>query len=749
MIEIETYSSCTGGQRFISDAQGLRWSTHYSEEGSGYGYLQFSLPRKGGQDYSDIGFGYRIIVRKYVDTILFDGNIRQIEDSSGPNGDSINVTAMGAIIEAGDDELLRAFCDSRLTRWERPGENPNMVYRPDLFAMGSNELGLFIHPNSGAEIARADYTMLDYDFYPEETAKRIKFDFTAILGAGVIFEADVDRVDVDNGRIYYKNDSGESWVVADMVLNNLTQGKETLVSSIDTGSNYIAVESATAIGGWEEDDEIIVIGPIFRAAIDDITGAVITYVDDIGEDNILNDWHIANITKKSVATVSAHDDGANTITVTDSDHLLGWEETDVIMQCAQLFYAQMDGAPAANTITYKNALGERLVKSDVRWTLYNETQDDFARVASWNTASSQLNVVAAVDIAGWVNDDVLRIYAPLRIRIYDSDYTMVWPTPDERIVGKLHNRTPVDATVAGSKTGFHFYIWSNVAGTYSETVFFQFSNLRVYSTEDAVTAEMLAKVVVGLLSGAGHSWDSSEDEIEAITKVLEPMVFEFTSPREAMKWACSIGDSSGDAVAWGIRLDDRRRFFLEVQDRSTIGYVVRRTAPVEMSVAGDLDESWQYIRGVYTDILGEQQFTDWQYDEDAYFGDDYFRRKSVLLDNINNEADAEDAIAKYLVDNKLPRRESRYTAYDGSVFTRHGTAIPIDEMQATGKLIRVEDWRSVEGGLSSTDLRDSWTTEQIVGVEIDYDGGSATLIPASAKKTFEMHMAEISRLAAG
>ena len=46
MIEIETYDPVTGRQYFIPDATGLRWSTHYSEEGSGYGYLQFSLPRQ-------------------------------------------------------------------------------------------------------------------------------------------------------------------------------------------------------------------------------------------------------------------------------------------------------------------------------------------------------------------------------------------------------------------------------------------------------------------------------------------------------------------------------------------------------------------------------------------------------------------------------------------------------------------------------------------------------------------------------
>jgi hypothetical protein len=166
-------------------------------------------------------------------------------------------------------------------------------------------------------------------------------------------------------------------------------------------------------------------------------------------------------------------------------------------------------------------------------------------------------------------------------------------------------------------------------------------------------------------------------------------------------------------------------------------------------MAGDLHESWQQVRATYQDILGEPQHTDWISDSDYYFGEgDQYRRKTVRLENVSTSTGAENLIQRFLDENKQPKKSARYQVHDGSVFTAEGVPVPVDELKATGGLVKIEDWRSVETGDVSTDLRTNWTTEQVVGVEVDYENGTANLIPASAKSTFERYMAELARIKA-
>ncbi len=83
---------------------------------------------------------------------------------------------------------------------------------------------------------------------------------------------------------------------------------------------------------------------------------------------------------------------------------------------------------------------------------------------------------------------------------------------------------------------------------------------------------------------------------------------------------------------------------------------------------------------------------------------------------------------------------------EGAVFTDQGKTVPIDEIQATGGIVLIRDWRAVESGISGTDIRDNFTKEQIVIVEINYDRKSAKLTPASARSEFERYIAELARI---
>jgi hypothetical protein len=215
-----------------------------------------------------------------------------------------------------------------------------------------------------------------------------------------------------------------------------------------------------------------------------------------------------------------------------------------------------------------------------------------------------------------------------------------------------------------------------------------------------------------------------------------------------MSWACEQGDADGNMLAWGVRLSSDRKFFLEVQDRQTIQYKISKAASIDAGTSGDTQGSIQQVRGVYTDLQGKQQITDWQKDEDAYLAEQYYRRRSIRLDNITNVTDAEYAANLFLSENKSPKRSSSYTVSDGTVFTSGGLKVPIDEVVATGEIVAIEDWRSVEAGITGTDIRDSWTQEQIVGVEVEYDSGRARLIPASAPSMFDKYMEELARISA-
>ena len=806
-------------QYLPDDYYNVTFGSVYGEGGSGFTYLRFKMNREIGHDYPDIGYGYKVTLRKYLNTILFHGYIREIEESKSQSGDSIAVTAFGALAMAEDDEILRRYCDARLSEWKVPDEIPKGDYRPDLYSSGSNNLGIYLHANNNTAIEAGQYIDLEYEFFTGETAERIKCTLSSILGSGTLFDADALTVDqfsadvqsVNNAAhtVMYTNDTGETWVRSDDVLRNLTRSETATIVSIDTGTNTITVQATddltnwqngdsleisqgkirysgasgesfvsagmtlynttrgetttiesietandlftvptkSSISSWQDGDDLVVYGPPFTAQISSISGADIVYTGDIGEGNLSSALPLANLTKKSIAAIQSIDTGTNTITVTDADHINGWETDDVIIQGTSLFYATISGTPSGTTITYSNPLGERIVSSATGWVLYNQTRDDFATIDSWNTSSSQLDVTDANDITGWANGDTLRIYSPLKLTILDSAGNMIWPTSDEREGAIPHNRTSINVTKTGdgSTPKFTIRLTTMVSGTFDETSFVQIASPLVYSTQDDVTTEFLAEEVVSLLSGTGHGWDSSTSDISSISKSLEPAVFEFASPAKVMTWACGFGDTSGNRIAWGIRLDDTNRMFLETQDLDTVDYVILPSRQAAYGVTGSVQETYQIVRGLYQDKTGERQYTDWQSDSGSYFNG-FYRRTTVRLDNVDNETDADDLISVFLEERKWNKTFGSVNVSDGDVTNEFGITVPVDEIKATGRIMRIMGWRSVEGGRSGTDLRNTWTDAQIVMVEVNLDNRTATLTPGSPASNFQRAMAEISRM---
>jgi len=155
----------------MTKVQNLRWSNHYGAEGSGFGYLMFSLDRKLGHDYPDINFGYRVILRKYLSTILFDGQIRKITENQADR-DKIEITALGWNVLFEDDVYNAVYSDTRLNRWEG-SEEPSGSFRPDAFDYDLQDR-IRLKPRRGMDYTANDYTHVRYTMPTGEAVKRFR-----------------------------------------------------------------------------------------------------------------------------------------------------------------------------------------------------------------------------------------------------------------------------------------------------------------------------------------------------------------------------------------------------------------------------------------------------------------------------------------------------------------------------------------------------------------------------------------------
>lgn len=755
MISLETYDK-DGHQRVISDAVGLQWSSQHGESGGGFGYLKFSLQRKVGHNYPDIGFGYRIILRKYMSTILFDGQIRQIQETQDESGDKIQVTALGHVVVAGDEEWFKVFSDTRLDQWKSTHDTPTGSIRPDKYTFGMVSRGLFIHSNSGADLDEHDRIELKYAMLGDsQYAYRIKGAISICLGNGIAFDATVSAIDSVNGYVDYSNDSGEANVAAGMSLYNSTKAKYATVSTINAGTNRIVVMQPGAISGWVATDEIQVYGPLFSAQILSVVDTVITYTGTIvGEANLSNGAMLVNITKKSAATIQSYNAGANTITATVALHLTDWAKDDTVAICASYFQGAIESFPTATTVRYTSPVGERIARTisptTHKYVLHNVTRGTYASIQSWIiTPTRDIVVTVAADISAWQAGDMIRTYTPFALSIERDAGTVDWPT-DVRTGSVPQNRTAFDVSISPvANPTWRLAMEAMCGGVANDYSFAFFTDLKVVAQVANTTAYTLAVAAVADLSVAGHGLSTSTTWVSvAASKVLEPMVFEFTTISDALKWACEYGDPSGNLLAWGVKLDDQKMLYLESQSKSgaNIGYIIKRDGSRTTESSGDLQESYQQVRGVYTNVMGERALTTWIPDTNRYFCNNY-RRKNVQLSDVQTSADAIAAATLYLNDNKYPKRGARYTVANGGILNKHGLPIPADEVKAKGQMLLIDDWRGVESDPSLVDSSTQWTLEQLVAVEIDYDAGTASLIPASAISTFETYLKELARIA--
>lgn len=334
---------------------------------------------------------------------------------------------------------------------------------------------------------------------------------------------------------------------------------------------------------------------------------------------------------------------------------------------------------------------------------------------------------------------------PGKIEVRDSDGNVLFSkTATESGTGQ-------NLTTSGSPTYFEVRFYVTLAGENTAedgTVYANLTNVKVYGVEDVtLDGGVIAKKVLGdVLTATCHGLSESEAKIGSPGQVLEPSAFDTDlSPEQVMKWLCQFGDSDGQPLAWGVEMNDLRRLFLETMDLATISYVIQRDSALRAQVTGDMQSSWQKVYGVYTDDQGQVQRTSDRTSDDAMEDlGGYARRRGLQIDGATDETMVLEAVDLFLSENDRPKVTSSFTVR-GDVFSRALNSIPFDEIKAGG-MVQVRDFRAREATLTPNDFRDSWTTFQLVGVEVDEDAHSIRLIPAGDQAGFERYMAILAQL---
>lgn len=306
----------------------------------------------------------------------------------------------------------------------------------------------------------------------------------------------------------------------------------------------------------------------------------------------------------------------------------------------------------------------------------------------------------------------------------------------------------IDVTATG-KTTFEFRFAMTQTGDVTaedDTVYALIENMTVYSLNTSgVDAADIAADLVSFLSVAGHGISDDTRRINTIgTTLLQAAFDNDQTPADIMAFMCQFGNANSLPVAWGISPDDRRLFYLESQDTTTIKYAVNPSAADTLERSGDWSESAQKVYGTYTDKDGVLQRTADQVDQDTIDAlGGYFLRRVIPFTGVTEESAANVLLATWLSENGKPKTSGSYTVR--SALTVDGRTVPADEIQPGG-LVQVREFRAIEAELGSDDFRDKTTTFMLIGVKIDFDAHTAELMPDEESSQFERNMAIIASL---
>lgn len=329
---------------------------------------------------------------------------------------------------------------------------------------------------------------------------------------------------------------------------------------------------------------------------------------------------------------------------------------------------------------------------------------------------------------------------PGKLELRDSDGNVLW-SQSATGTGSL------DVTTTGTPTYFETRFYVTTAGESTaepDTVYGRLTGVKVYSVNvQTLDMAVIARQVLDTLVAHGISRDNTQ--IRSTGLALEPSAFDRDmTVDDVLCWCAQFGDAHGRPVAWGVRLDDTRRLFVEPIGVQTVRYVV---APgcASLERGGDWGESAQVAYGIYANDSGRTLRTADLSDQAAIARLHGYRRQAINVTGSTDGDRVSGLVQMWLDENSEPLTSGSFIL-QGGAHTPRGVYVPYDEI-TPGGLVQVREWRAVEVSLSAADFRDRTTTFPLAGVRVDEDAQTAELIPNTTSSAFEQQLAIIQNIA--
>lgn len=329
---------------------------------------------------------------------------------------------------------------------------------------------------------------------------------------------------------------------------------------------------------------------------------------------------------------------------------------------------------------------------------------------------------------------------PGKIKILDGSANVLWSAD---VSGNGVLNVDLDSLVSDSFVEIRFEVTTAGLNTSEDgTVYFRLWDTKVASVDSAIDASSVAKIVAAHMA-AHYGFSNDTSLIHTIGFEIPQAAYDADKPlNEIMNEACSYGGPGLEPLAWGTSFDDNPRMYLEVQDLSTVGYVVEQAESI--SVSGDWAESYQKAYGKYTDIYGQDKRT-------ATFSalpqisalGGLYRKQIVDLKEVT-PSQAEQVVMLALQENREPKITTDFSIKDSVQLTTGGN-VPVSEIRA-GRIVQVPQMRAKEASILE-DKRKGFNSFMLIMVEVDLDSNECTLTPADSISSFELYMEKLQRLA--
>lgn len=791
-----------GTQYILENVRDPQISNHCSAAGGGFGYLTFTY--RAPDMYSDvleINYAYRVQVWLNAFALLFDGEIRKIQEQTARGKRELAVSATGYVCILEDDIFDFTFTENRYTRWRGlelstvidmcqfwdnsagdyayiAGEDADLGFKrycapppiggsappaaalweqiTDLLYIGCDSPFFFYH----AELASGGvYGAVTHEYYDGASWQSVipLTDTTngwAQTGHVMFHELQMPewaRYDIKGDELYWLRLSVSS-VTTVAQLSSLVSPLQPEKFNYDLDNRlFIAPNEGASMATGDFSyigTQLITNRPAPPLAAANMHRVTFSYDVKIEDAWILYCRHYNGAAFTDYDT-NCKNTGAGTFTVLqDTDDVLyfgHWTHFPVIWIEV---HSAGTGIYSGLTWEYWNGSAwtefeielddtENLAQSGIIW--WGELGADWART----TVDTMLAYWIRVRAVGVTTAAVIShlVFHPLTVKLVDGAGTVLWT--------KSVSETGTANIVISNDTNYIQLImeWTAADGDNFATegsLFAKLTDVVLFGVSDStVTPELIAETVLTVASASGHDLSSSTAAIEATGYDISPAVFdEHASMAHVLSEVCSrISDA---LLVWGVETNTMKRLYLRVLDTATVHYFVLGER-IDAAAGGDLTASWQAVFAGYVDELEREQVLD-SAQNDTVIATIGGRFRRTFID-IENATAAQAAAARdlYLAEQSRPAPAVSYTVKDGDVWDSAGHSVALGEMRA-GVVVCLRDYRARETIGNSADIRNNSTIFMLAAVEYAADEGTARLIPAEDKSGFEAYLDYIAKL---